>query len=55
MKIKYVKKVPEVGKTKIIVKIDDYKLDDNITIDKITNIIKEVVNHGSNQESKGNK
>ena len=55
MKIKYVKKLPDYGKIKVVVKIDDYKLDDNITMDKITNIVKEVVGSATKQESKGNK
>lgn len=49
MKIKYIKKLPECGKIKIVVKIDDYKLDDNITMDKITNIVKEVVESGKSK------
>lgn len=46
MKIKYVKKLPEYGKIKVVIKIDDFKLADNVTIDKITNVVKEVVNNG---------
>ncbi len=53
MKIKYFKKLSEDAKIKIVIKVNDYSLDE---VHKILNIVKEAIECGKeNGRFKGNK